>query len=351
MENCLLYDWFTCSFKNVEFTDLLYFLGLHEKPWQEKSTRLHYAKRLCFDGISIHYSPEDDLIHEKGCCLEMSGQGCRDFDTFSDCSWQELFDFVKATDGHITRLDIAYDDFTGVLNVQTMAAFARNFWFTARSQKIRIMEESEDGEPDHMGFSVCHGSKSSNIYIRCYDKRVEKHAWDIPHWVRFEVQLRADNCEGFVSAPGGLGPRFGGVITNYLNYRCPSEDSNKRRWPVCPWWSRFLGDVERLSVHQKKDVEYNKDRLDAHIYDRNHNAIKSEILTDGLSSFVSRIFGHTEELPPKYDTIIRASKNADDILRILGETSPAGQIVTVSRDIENLFDSLAINPFGLESCG
>ena len=199
MENALLYDWLTVSFKDVDFQDLIYFLGLHEKPWRERSTRLFYEKRIEFDGISVHYSSEFDVTHNKGCCLEMSGQGCRDFETFSDCSWSELFDFIKATDGRITRIDIAYDDFSGVLDIPVMASFARQFWFTSRSQKIRIMEESEDGEPDHMGYSVCHGSKSSDLFIRCYDKRVEKHAWDIPHWVRFEVQLRNDNCMGFVS--------------------------------------------------------------------------------------------------------------------------------------------------------
>lgn len=346
MKNAILYDWLTVSFQNVDKETLIHLLGMDTCPWRtaETGSRLRYASRLCFDGVSLHWSPEFDYKHNSGICLEMSGQGCRDFETFGNGDWLSLFEFVKLSGGKVTRLDIAFDDFSGLLDLRIMSEFARRFWFTSRSQKVRIMEESEDSEPDHMGISVCHGSKSSDLYIRCYDKRVEKHAWDIPHWVRLEVQLRNDNCPGFLQAPGFLGPKFRSVIANYLNYRCPDPDkqSNKRTWKVAPWWSRFLQGAAALSVNQKKDVEYNKDRLDKHIYGRNHNSIRTAILADGLPEFLDKTFNGSD-LPPKYAKVLEASQHSAEILAVLDQTR-TGQLLATCSEVDKYLDSLAISP-------
>lgn len=344
--NAFLYDWLTVSFADVDFQDLIYVCGFDFDRFQEQSSgsRLHYRHRLSFDGVSVHYSDESDLRYCQGCCLELSGQGCRDFETFGHGDWQRLFDFISLAGGRITRLDIAYDDFIGVIDLDIMAAMAQKFYFTSRSQCVRIMSESKDGNPDHLGISVCHGSKSSDVYIRCYDKRVERNAYEYAHWVRFELQLRGDNTHGFVFASGGLGEKFCGVISNYLNYRCPDlADSNKRRWLIAPWWRKFLASAAALSINEKKDVQYNKDRLDMHVYDRNHNCIKTEILTDGLPAFLSRIFGHTEEMPAKYDKILRSSENAEQIQRIIGQTSPTGRLLDVAAGLEDFKNFHAFN--------
>lgn len=354
MKNALLYDWFTVSFSGVDKETIIHVLGMDSYPWQtaDNGSRLKYASRLYFDGVSVHWTPDNDFKHNAGVCLEMSGHGCRDFETFGHGDWLQLFDFVKLTGGQVSRIDIAFDDFTGLIDLNCMAAFARKFWFTSRSQKVRIMEESEDGEPDHLGISVCHGSKSSDLYLRCYDKRVEKHAWEIPHWVRFEVQLRHDNCQGFLDAPGFLGERFRGVIANYLNYRCPHPDrlSNKRTWEVCPWWSRFLQGAAALSVNQKKDVEYNKDRLEKHVYGRNHNCLATSILADGLPKFLSEVFSRSEDLPPKYRNVLSSSPEAAEIMPVLDKTS-TGQLLSASAQLEKWLDSLAISPDHIEKVG
>ncbi len=345
MDNCILYDWITVSFQNLDKDTLIYVLGLQFVPWSESETgsRLKYGHRIFYDGVSVHYTDDIDHRHNPGCCLEMSGQGCRDFETHGKGDWWLLFEFIRLSHGKVTRLDIAFDDFSGLIPLPVMAAFADNFYFTSRSQKRRVMHESEDGDPDHDGISVCHGSKSSDIYIRCYDKRVERHAWEIPHWVRFEVQLRGDNCAGFIQAGGDLGEKLRGVVCNYVNYRCPDpDDSNKRRWCIAPWWYRFIQGVAAISVNSKRDTEYNKDRLHKHVYDRNHNSIKTAILTDGLAGFLGTVFGHTEPLPEKYDKICKASENASDILRILRETHTA-QLLDCRDNLDDWADSLALN--------
>ena len=345
MDNCILYDWFTVSFANEDYKNIIHLLGMDKCNWEESQTgsRLRYGHRLVFDGVSLHYTDDWDRKHNQGCCLEMSGQGCRDFETFGHGDWWVLFEFIRLRRARVTRIDIAYDDFSGVLPLSIMADMARYFYFTARSQSVRIIGESPDGVPDHFGLSVCHGSKSSDLYIRCYDKRIEKHAYEMNHWVRFEVQLRNDNCKGFIEAPADLGVKFRGVIAQYLNYRCPDpDDSNKRRWHIAPWWQKFLDSAAALSVNMKRDIEYNKDRLDAHIYDRNHNSIKTAILTDGLPAFLSEIFGHSEELPQKYSRLMQASENSAEILRILGETETE-QLADLGGQLRHWEDAHGIN--------
>ena len=55
------------------------------------------------------------------CVWRCPGQGCRDFETFGKGDWW-LFEFIRLTGGTVTRLDIAYDDFSGVLPLRTISS-------------------------------------------------------------------------------------------------------------------------------------------------------------------------------------------------------------------------------------
>ena len=338
MENALLYDWFTCSFKVLDFSVLIDMLDMRKQPWKEseKGSRMRYAHRLEFDGISIHYTEEaDNARFNPGCCLEMSGQGCRDFEQFGSGDWDQLVRFCIASGGNITRVDIAFDDFTGVLPIDIISKMAMARQFTSQSQHLRIMSESVDRDPSHDCISVCPGSKSSDIYIRIYDKRVERKRWELEHWVRCEIQLREHNAIGFLTAAGGLGDRYCGVLANYLVYRCAGADSNVSRHPVAPFWAAFLRDASRLSINSRRDTEYNRARLDAHIYDRNHRAIKTAILADGLPEFLRKTFEDSEALPKKYQSLLESAENSANILRILGEPQPR-QLRDLSAQLDDL---------------
>lgn len=306
----LLYDWLTFSAVDLTPADVLDWLGLDGCCWRdEPGSKLHYARRMVGEGfgITVHYSPPEDTRHNLGVAVEMSGSGCRFFEDHGRIGWDDLFQWLLECEYKITRLDVACDDFCGLIQLPVMAAAARRFEYTAQSRKVRIMEECDSGEPEHLAISVCHGSKSSEVYFRAYDKRAERHAWDVcAHWVRFEMQLRGSNCYGFLTARGSLGERFRGVVNNYLCYRVPGSDSNKARWAVAPWWRRFTRSAAAVSVNTKCGQEYNKDRLNAHIYERNHNSIATQILADGLPHFLRETFGRVDPstMPTKYKDVL-----------------------------------------------
>ena len=64
----------------------------------------------------------------------MSSQGCRNFEgltTLSD-KWQTLFAFIYGNSLHITRLDAAFDDPTGILDIERIAQDTQDQWFVSR---------------------------------------------------------------------------------------------------------------------------------------------------------------------------------------------------------------------------
>lgn len=308
MDNCLLYDWITFSSPCLCLSECIKWLGLPSNlDWEKQlGSRLRYRYRDFFHGISIHYTPEDDDKKlNPGVCVEMSGSGCRAFETYTNSDIGALIERIKAYGYHVSRLDIAYDDFSGVIDLETMANQARNFWFTSRLQRCAILSESKISETEIAGLTVGHGSKSSRIYIRCYDKRYERSAIDeLEHWVRFEIQLRDENAMGFINFSAPLGAKFSGVISNYLNYREQGIDENKRRWKLSPWWVSFLGDCEKISISSKKTEDYNRDRFNAYIWSL-RNVIKTAILLEGPSKFLADMIAGSEALPARYDQLIR----------------------------------------------
>lgn len=316
MDNCIIYDWLTFTLSDYSLSDTLSFLNLPDNlKWEEGlGSRLFYAERRHFSGISIHSTSDlDSRKLNSGCCVEMSGQGCRAFETYSGLSMASLISSVRAADLSVSRVDVAYDDFQGLIDIHRMAAQAREFQFTSRLQARKIVDESQFSDLELAGLTVSHGSKASRIYIRCYDKRIERNAMNIyPHWVRLEIQLRDENAVNFLDYPVDLGSKFAGLLRNYLLYRDPVDsDSNKRRWPVSSWWSDLLGDIEAISVSSKKDLDYNKDRFDDFVFDHMHNVIKTGVLLYGPREFLRRVFGFSDDMPSKYKRLLSDYSSAD----------------------------------------
>lgn len=330
VHNLILIDWLSFSLTSIDRDSMIANLGFGSLPWQKGlGSKYRYAERWQFDGVSIHWTDKGDLCHNPGVFVEMSGQGCRDFETYSHWDFSGLIKYILDCQGNITRIDIAYDDFTGLIDIKEMFRAADNQEFRCRLNSFSLHSDHPDQDPDHAGRSVCHGSRSSRTFFRCYDKRSERRAWEeCSHWVRFEIQLRNENAMGFCQSSGSIGSKFFGVVSQYLDYVVPCDDSNKSRWSLAGWWSDFLDDAQRISVFTKKDVEYNRDRLERYVLGQAINAIRC-LDQLGHKEFLSRL--HYDEdgrplpaLSPKYQRLIDQEKalrqkRNDDILKdILG---------------------------------
>ena len=127
-ENRFLIDWFSFSSRIDSFESMAELLGMSDCNWEIMRGVQGYVCRYYFEGISIHwagnggsvrFSGTDKEQDIKGAWLEMSGSGCRAFETYGHGDWQKLLDYVVFNAQNITtnRIDIAYDDFIGLLDM------------------------------------------------------------------------------------------------------------------------------------------------------------------------------------------------------------------------------------------
>ena len=116
-ENLVIYDWLSFTSKVHTPDQLIAALGLAHVPWTDTKGARGYLDRKYFSCISIHYNGRSDM----GVWVEMSGQGCRTFESLSNVGWEGIFSFIRDNGLKITRLDVAYDDHSGILNIREIA--------------------------------------------------------------------------------------------------------------------------------------------------------------------------------------------------------------------------------------
>ena len=102
--NCILVDWFSASTQIYDPAGLIEYLGLDEKSFMHIHGFYGYADRLYFGGISIHYNQTGNDSEKPSVLLEMSGKGCRQFETASTKTFIQLFEDVKAGEFNITQI-------------------------------------------------------------------------------------------------------------------------------------------------------------------------------------------------------------------------------------------------------
>lgn len=310
MENFILIDWFAVTFrqKGISVHEIIKFLDFKYDTikFTEFPGRYRYRSRLSFGNIHIYYNgmnEESDFP-----MLELTGQGCREFETFSNLN---LSDFVQIVadnpkDFHICRIDVAYDDHSDVFDIHTVIndEYQRNY--ISKSSNGRITCDIK-GNTD--GFSAFFGSKSSDIYMRIYDKAIERGFKDGRHWIRLELVLKQGRAEQFIINPQPLGVKFRGVLSDYIRFVTPNKtDSNKRRWKTKKYWSDFLVEVEPIKLFEKKDIDYNISRLQRYVFHQCGNSVDTYIKCVGFNRFLDELLKRDTKLTAKQRYLIDQCK-------------------------------------------
>lgn len=311
--NKVIYDWLTFTTKIHSLVDVVDFLGLSGVHFEQCRGRYCYQDRLSFGGISILYNGREDM----GICVEMSGKGCRTFETHGSGDYDSIFDMVienwhedsEKRQANITRLDVAYDDFDGVLDLNYYMMAAQKGEFTSRCRDIEVIYSNK-------GCSVCHGNRlQSNVYVRMYDKKMEQEKEDIEHWVRCEIRLKDDTARGFIKLGGDIRKNYFEVINNYLRYVIPSDNlTNKSMLPSSPEWLQFIETWESVSVFEKPGVNYNLGKLSAFVTTQLSGALTTYIDIVGMDNFVKGINEGIKHKPmnPKYKELRKYHSPAND---------------------------------------
>lgn len=322
LSNVFLIDWLSVTFHGLHTWDVQAILGMSDSPWTLSTSFINgYPKDLSFGYIHIRFGADNPDFYDDpskarddmGIQLELSGQGCREFETYSSKSWQDLITDIFRCGGvlgakmNITRLDLAYDDHSGLLNIWKMRLDIEDRNYISKSKKSMVIW-SDDQNTDIHGLTLEVGSKKSPVLIRIYDKAAERGYKQEKHWIRVELQLRHDRagealkllyqCES-------IGMVASGIVRNYLMFVTPTSDSNRARWPIAEYWQRVLEGMEKLRVWSAPGEEYNFSKTENHLVFQYGQMIQAYRLIHGeINSLHDRARSMHPDLKPKYQRIV-----------------------------------------------
>lgn len=312
-ENCILIDWFAMSFRGFTVDEVKAVLGLpFDVDWINLSGRYFYRDRVSFGHIHIYYNNINPACNYP--LLELTGQGCREFETYNPAGFRYLFDLAKDPEKYnMSRLDVSFDDFEGILDArQIFDDYHYGNWVSSSNRGL-LAGDMHRREKDHVGYSVTTGSKSSDMYMRIYDKAIERGYFDGRQWVRCELTLKQDRAYSFIRNPSPLGEKYRGVIAKYFRFVTPSKkDSNKWRWNTRKYWLDFLDNVAPISVFTPKNIDYNLYRLHHYVMQQAGNSVETYIRCVGLFDFFERLKDRgTKGLTPKQRFLVQKFDRMD----------------------------------------
>lgn len=314
-ENCVIVDWFSASTNVFEPTSLIEYLGLNIQSFVHTYGRYFYADRLTYGGISVYYNLRANDTENGSVLLEMSGQGCRQFETASDMGFMQLFCDVGNGDFKVTRLDISYDDVdhegNGLLDIKKLTRYTLHQRFVTKwggGQVLDKFKVNGNYEPMTHALTVQFGSKKSKILLRIYDKAQERGGLDY-HWVRSEIQFNGERAAGFIKklleTQNEIGELYAGVLKNYLRF-IKFDHTRKERCTTVGWWEIFLDNAEKIKIFSPKTVEYNLAKVKNYVINQAGNSIDTYITCVGAEKFIK-------------DLKTRKSKLNENQLRIIEE--------------------------------
>lgn len=321
--NVFLIDWLTF----VTFVDdvqaVKSLLGLDDPsiPWSDEvKFRNGYPLQAYWGGITISHgadrvefykddgngTAESKVRTDMGICVNLSGTGCRSFETYGHGDWNKLFAaFFSGAKYNITRLDLAYDDHTGILDIHKIEDDTRDRAYVTRAKYAEVVW-SDNENTDIQGMTVQIGSDKSRTKIRIYDKAAER-GYKGRHWIRCEIQLRKENAAVACAKLFELrhiGKVAAGILRNYVTYRVPTADSNKSRWPIAGYWDRLILDMERIKLWITPGDPYNFSKTERWLVDQCGQAILTAMKMHRLAFLIRQIEKQNPELAPKYERVI-----------------------------------------------
>ncbi|MDQ0417988.1 phage replication initiation protein [Croceifilum oryzae] len=298
-----LIDWFRASFQNIGLEDLVVgILDLKMDDFFKMDSGMYgYRKSLRLGNIAVYYEGNENM----GICLEMGGQGCREYEGHGKRSWVQLFAMVLDLNSNITRIDLAIDDFRGYFLIPEIEKKIKKgevqskFKEATNYEKIRLKDGYRRGQTLYIG------STSSLLKVRFYDKLKEALGNDkeselegIEFWNRTELELkdeRATKVAWLLVNGMKVGEVATGVLNHYVRFTVQGTDSNKSRWKTWKKWEQFIGDAEKIKLTElpkERTVETRLEWLDRQVAPTLATIVEAEseeFLLDFVKKAVSRL--------------------------------------------------------------
>jgi hypothetical protein len=191
---------------------------------------------------------------------DVTGQGCRQLEAEGvldvPCAengflggWRGFLGDLQELGCTFPRVDWALDDTAGLLDLDKIAACWRAGDCASRFQDMdERRKHRRDG--DLVGHTLNFGSRTSQMFVRIYNKRLERlvKGEGVPHaqWVRVEVEAKGKGAAALVARFVTEGAAvIAQALWYYLDFKVPGADSNVSRRTTCSWWRAFVEWAEK----------------------------------------------------------------------------------------------------------
>lgn len=172
--------------------------------------------------------------------------------------------------GQVTRMDLAIDNVERIyFRVPELYDICKKGRCVSKFRSCSLKEERKFSEA-LSGCTVYMGSRTSSVFLRVYDKRLEqnsKRGADEElinyEWVRWELELkneRAQIAAEHILSGVGIGEVCVGILANYFRI-IVLDNSNKSRCSTDIKWQLFIDDIQPLRLyihHEEKSLDDKK---------------------------------------------------------------------------------------------
>ena len=274
---CCSIDWLSFTIERyVDLWSCLSEFGFSQSDFYDAPRGANgYRKMLLYYGFPIRvlYDGNDNM----GIHIDVSGSAVSEFyrvyyeSTFNvETPWGTLardmeLNVVKTLFqqilriGHMTRLDLSIDNrdliYYDLDELHRLLSLGR---FCSKFRTWKFVEEKETSGLC-TGRTIYLGSRSSDVMIRIYDKKLEqnKKYKDAPErlieseWVRWELELKNDRANRAVKSlidGMSVGSLAVGILSNYFRI-IYLDDTNKSRCSTSIKWLTFTDGIEALSLY------------------------------------------------------------------------------------------------------
>lgn len=214
---------------------------------------LGYKKQIINNNIRIYYDGNKGM----GVCASITGKACRYLESQGKNLWQLLQTLAHTANINITRLDIALDYYNNIMD--KIINNIRQGRYISKVRTINFISKIGADRKEHIE-TIYLGSRSSDVMIRIYDKAIEQGIKDNTVWERFEIVLKKDRIYKVIPMlADDINQTFYNILYTYFR-PIKKMEKNISRSEIEPYYKKFLGEVEKVSLYEKKEKKTIEDK-------------------------------------------------------------------------------------------
>lgn len=207
-----------------------------------------------------------EILHDgqasMGPHLIAKGQGCCQLQAEGrvDSGWNAFLAEALTAGVRVTRIDIAFDDRDGLLNMRTIRQAVQEGCLVTCYRQIDGKEGLVGSKEDTVHFGLAESESSVKIYDK-QAEQIDKGNSDPGPWIRVEITSRGRRAQAMAEqlAHETDLSSVAGHLLSVLDFKQVGKSKQKTRWQTASWWTAFLGNAEKarltLSPRNTPDIE------------------------------------------------------------------------------------------------